>query len=151
VNQSYFTAEPTCTMTISKTLIQPKIIIRPISTLCQAKVIVSANCGVEVKKIIDYKVLLDQAIELSAWKPQTCIIYNRKHEQVRSNNVVRLAVHRYQVILSILLCDRDTCVNNMSARTRSMKYIGSKLTSQASQSLQYCLRSSLARLCCLFS
>jgi len=50
--------------------------------LRQPKVIVSANCGIEVKKIIDYKTLLDQAIELSAWKPQTCIIYNRKHEQV---------------------------------------------------------------------
>ena len=44
--------------------------------------IVSANCGVEVKKIIDYKMLLDQAIEMSAYKPETCIIYNRKHEQV---------------------------------------------------------------------
>jgi len=50
--------------------------------LCQPKLVVSANCGVEVKKIIDYKLLLDQAIELSSWKPQTCIIYNRKHEQV---------------------------------------------------------------------
>jgi len=49
---------------------------------CQPKVIVSANCGMEIKRVIDYKVLLDQAIELSSHKPQTCIIYNRKHEQV---------------------------------------------------------------------
>jgi len=38
----------------------------------------------EVKKVIDYKMLLDRAIELSDWKPQTCVIYNRKHEQVSS-------------------------------------------------------------------
>jgi len=50
--------------------------------LCQPKLIVSANCGMEIKKVIDYKMLLDQAIELSAWKPQACIIYNRKHEEV---------------------------------------------------------------------
>ena len=50
--------------------------------LCQPKVIVSANCSIENKRVIDYKVLLDQAVELSAAKPQACIIYNRKHEQV---------------------------------------------------------------------
>jgi len=50
--------------------------------LFQPKLIVSANCGMEIKKVIDYKMLLDQAIEMSAWKPQACIIYNRKHERV---------------------------------------------------------------------
>jgi len=49
---------------------------------CQPKVIVSANCSIEAKKIIDYKLLLDQAIEMSAWKPSACVIYNRKHEEV---------------------------------------------------------------------
>lgn len=36
----------------------------------------------EVKKVIDYKKLLDDAIELSSHKPDTCVIFNRKHEQV---------------------------------------------------------------------
>ncbi len=41
------------------------------------KVIVSASCGIEIKKIIPYKPLLDGAIELSAHKPDTCIILQR--------------------------------------------------------------------------
>jgi len=41
------------------------------------KVIVSASCGIEVKKIIEYKPLLDEAIELSDSKPDACIIFQR--------------------------------------------------------------------------
>jgi propionyl-CoA synthetase len=41
------------------------------------KVIVSASCGIEVKKIIEYKPLLDKAIELSDYKPESCIIFQR--------------------------------------------------------------------------
>jgi len=42
------------------------------------KIIVSASCGVEGKKVIDYKPLLDKAIELSKNKPAHCIIYQRE-------------------------------------------------------------------------
>lgn len=41
------------------------------------KVIVSASCGIEGKKIIAYKPLLDQAIELASSKPRKCIIFQR--------------------------------------------------------------------------
>jgi len=41
------------------------------------KVIVSASCGIEGKKIIEYKPLLDKAIELASKKPEKCIIYQR--------------------------------------------------------------------------
>ncbi|MBU1696576.1 MAG: AMP-binding protein, partial [Proteobacteria bacterium] len=41
------------------------------------KVIVSASCGIEIKKVIQYKPLLDQAIELSDYKPDACIIFQR--------------------------------------------------------------------------
>jgi propionyl-CoA synthetase len=41
------------------------------------KIIVSASCGIEVKKVIEYKPLLDQAIELSDAKPHACIILQR--------------------------------------------------------------------------
>ena len=41
------------------------------------KVIVSASCGIEVKKVIEYKPLLDKAIELSDAKPGACIIFQR--------------------------------------------------------------------------
>ncbi len=44
----------------------------------QPKVIVGASCGIEIKKIIAYKPLIDNAIELAVHKPQNCIIYQRK-------------------------------------------------------------------------
>lgn len=43
----------------------------------QPKMIVSASCGIEGKKVIPYKPLLDRAIELSDHKPETCIIFQR--------------------------------------------------------------------------
>lgn len=45
------------------------------------KVIVSASCGIEGKKLIPYKPLLDRAIELSTHKPEKCIIYQRDQFQ----------------------------------------------------------------------
>jgi propionyl-CoA synthetase len=41
------------------------------------KVIISASCGIEVKRVIEYKPLLDRAIELSTHKPQRCLIFQR--------------------------------------------------------------------------
>ncbi len=41
------------------------------------KVIVSASCGIEPKRTIPYKPLLDKAIELADHKPEKCIIYQR--------------------------------------------------------------------------
>jgi propionyl-CoA synthetase len=45
------------------------------------KVIVSASCGIEIKKIIKYKPLLDKAIELSTFKPDACILFQRPQEK----------------------------------------------------------------------
>ena len=44
------------------------------------KVIVTASCGIEVKKIIAYKPLLDKAIDMSDSKPQKCVILQRPME-----------------------------------------------------------------------
>jgi propionyl-CoA synthetase len=44
------------------------------------KVIVSASCGIEVKKVIPYKPLLDGAIEMADHKPDKCIILQRPME-----------------------------------------------------------------------
>nr|NIP29389.1 AMP-binding protein [Candidatus Dadabacteria bacterium]NIQ13457.1 AMP-binding protein [Candidatus Dadabacteria bacterium] len=41
------------------------------------KLIISASCGIEVNRIIEYKPLLDKAIELSVEKPRIAIIYQR--------------------------------------------------------------------------
>lgn len=43
-------------------------------------VIVSASCGIEGKKIVKYKPLLDEAINLSDHKPKQCIILQRPQE-----------------------------------------------------------------------
>ena len=44
------------------------------------KVMVSASCGIEVKKVLPYKPLLDKAIELSDAKPEKCVIFQRPME-----------------------------------------------------------------------
>lgn len=41
------------------------------------KVVVSASCGIEVNKVIPYKPLLDQAIEIASHKPSNCVIVQR--------------------------------------------------------------------------
>jgi len=41
------------------------------------KTIVSASCGIEGKKTIPYKPLVDKAIKLSTHKPETCVIFQR--------------------------------------------------------------------------
>jgi propionyl-CoA synthetase len=45
------------------------------------KVIVSASCGVELKRIISYKPLLDSAIDIAQFKPRRCIILQRPMEK----------------------------------------------------------------------
>lgn len=47
----------------------------------QPKVIVSASCGVEVSKIIEYKPMVDAAIEQAEHKPEHCIVYQRPQVQ----------------------------------------------------------------------
>lgn len=42
------------------------------------KVIVSASCGIEIDRIVPYKPLLDEAIELSEHEPDSCIILQRE-------------------------------------------------------------------------
>jgi len=41
------------------------------------KVIMTASCGIEVKKVIEYKPLVDKAIELAKHKPQSCVLLQR--------------------------------------------------------------------------
>jgi len=45
------------------------------------KVVVSASCGIEVKKVIEYKPLLDKAIKLSKNKPEKTIIFQREEAE----------------------------------------------------------------------
>jgi propionyl-CoA synthetase len=41
------------------------------------KVIVSASCGIEVARVVEYKPILDRAVELSDHEPQACVILQR--------------------------------------------------------------------------
>jgi propionyl-CoA synthetase len=45
------------------------------------KVIITASCGIEGKKTIPYKPLLDEAIKLAVHKPGKCIIFQRPQVQ----------------------------------------------------------------------
>ncbi len=45
------------------------------------KVIVTASCGIEVKKVIPYKPLLDGAIDMAQTKPEKCVILQRPMEK----------------------------------------------------------------------
>ena len=44
---------------------------------CRPKVIVSASCGIEPGRIVDYKPMLDSAIDQASHKPAACVILQR--------------------------------------------------------------------------
>jgi propionyl-CoA synthetase len=43
----------------------------------EPKVVVSASCGIEVTRIVEYKPILDRAVELARHKPEHCVIRQR--------------------------------------------------------------------------
>jgi len=45
------------------------------------KVVVSASCGIEVARVIEYKPLLDAALDESSHKPDKCVIFQRIQAQ----------------------------------------------------------------------
>ena len=46
------------------------------------KLVLSASCGIEVKNEVDYKSLLDKALEMASHKVDRCIIFQRSQKQV---------------------------------------------------------------------
>ncbi len=52
----------------------------------EPKLLVSASCGVEPGRIVEYKPLLDEAIDISEHKPQSCVIYQRPLAQAELNS-----------------------------------------------------------------
>jgi propionyl-CoA synthetase len=49
------------------------------------RILISASCGFEGEKVIEYKPLLDKALEITNHKLQKCIIYQRKQLQATLN------------------------------------------------------------------
>ena len=47
------------------------------------KVVVSASCGIEVSRVIEYKPLLDRAIEMATHKPEHCVILQRDQAEAK--------------------------------------------------------------------
>ena len=47
---------------------------------CAPKMIISASCGIEPGRVIAYKPLLDEAIEMSKTKPDACLIFQREQK-----------------------------------------------------------------------
>tara|TARA_R110002111_G_scaffold1403_2_gene9556 strand:+ start:5953 stop:7827 length:1875 start_codon:yes stop_codon:yes gene_type:complete len=43
----------------------------------QPKAVITASCGIEVTKVIEYKPLVDKAIEQAFHKPEFCVVYQR--------------------------------------------------------------------------
>lgn len=43
------------------------------------KLIISASCGIEPNRVIAYKPLLDEAIEVAGHRPESCLILQREH------------------------------------------------------------------------
>ncbi len=47
------------------------------------KAIVTASCGIEIDRVIEYKPLVDQAIKQASHKPERCIVYQRPQVQAQ--------------------------------------------------------------------
>jgi len=45
------------------------------------RVLLTASCGIEVNRVIEYKPIVDAAIEMAAHKPATCIVLQRPQAQ----------------------------------------------------------------------
>ena len=48
---------------------------------CRAKCVLTASCGVEPSRIVRYKPLLDEAIDLLDRKPEFCVVFQRDMER----------------------------------------------------------------------
>ena len=51
----------------------------------KAKIIVSASCGYEPGRVVEYKPLLNKALELAKHKPSRCIIFQREKNKTNLN------------------------------------------------------------------
>ena len=58
---------------------------------CKAKLIVSASCGYEPGRTVEYKPLLNKALELSKHKPDKCIIYQREKFKAELNDSIDIS------------------------------------------------------------
>ncbi|MFH5775926.1 propionyl-CoA synthetase [Paracoccus sp. NGMCC 1.201697] len=63
---------------------------------CQPKAIIAASCGLEPKRVVHYKPLLDEAIEIARHKPEFCVIFQREEEVAQLTPGRDFAWHGFQ-------------------------------------------------------
>jgi propionyl-CoA synthetase len=57
----------------------------------KAKLIISASCGYEPGRTVEYKPLLNKAIEIAKHKPSKCIIYQREKFKAELDNTIDIS------------------------------------------------------------
>ncbi len=77
---------------------------------CGAKVVISASCGLEPGRVVAYKPLLDQALDMAKVKPDACLILQRDelHAPLRYGHGdvdFRQAVERAKVNGTVVECE----------------------------------------------
>ncbi|MRX51410.1 AMP-binding protein [Paracoccus sp. S-4012] len=63
---------------------------------CTPKAIIAASCGIEPGRVVQYKPLLDRAIELASHKPDFCVILQREQEVAKLIEGRDVAWHSFQ-------------------------------------------------------
>eukprot|EP01037_Dinobryon_pediforme_P008207 gene8207-8291_t len=62
---------------------QPALIYDSPLTGTKPKLVMAASCGIEPGRVVHYKPLLDEAIELADYKPAACLIFQRPQETAK--------------------------------------------------------------------
>ncbi len=63
---------------------------------CTPKAIIAASCGIEPGRVVHYKPLLDNAIEMARHKPAFCVIFQREQEVAKLIPGRDFAWHSFQ-------------------------------------------------------
>lgn len=76
----------------------------------KAKLVLTASCGIEPGRLVDYKPLLDEAIELAKYKPENCIILQREQapaELIAGRDLDWCEVENAEPVPCVPLCSTD--------------------------------------------
>jgi propionyl-CoA synthetase len=73
----------------------------------QPKVVVSASCGIEPSRVVEYKPMLDRALELATHQPDSCVIKQRP--QLRADVIAERDVD-WDEIMSVAAAQPADCV-----------------------------------------
>ncbi|MEZ5537434.1 MAG: propionyl-CoA synthetase [Thiolinea sp.] len=66
----------------------------------QPKVMISASCGIEISRVIEYKPLLDRAIELSSHKPDSTVIFQRPQRPEAAATLIEGRDHDWDALMA---------------------------------------------------